>query len=212
MIWTPTGVSHCPWEPQESSGWQGPQDVSGLTSVSKQGQTRLLKVLSSRVLKTSQERLHNLSGQPVPLPGCPDGEIVSPYNQSPPDCFTGACRLSACSMWRSWICFLVTPAQALLGLCEARSSPGWMSRVPPASPHRLLCNLWLVLPVGVCVYKTNLWTPKCSTRCQFVQQSDLCYLDDNLDIIQPLLVKGQMSVCFTWMSVSHQFLSSNFIC
>lgn len=54
MVWTPTGVSHCPRESQDSSGWQEPQEVSGPTSVSEQGQTRVLKVLSRGVLKTSK--------------------------------------------------------------------------------------------------------------------------------------------------------------
>lgn len=147
MVWTPTGVSL-------SMGNTGQFRLAGTSGglwsnlCLKAGSDQVAQGFIQQSLENLQERLHNLSGQPVPLPGCPDGEIVSPYIQSPPYCFACACRLSTHHGPGSAV--LITTPQVLLGPCEARSSPGWMRQALPVSPHRLLCNFWLTCR-GMCL-------------------------------------------------------------
>jgi len=69
------------------SGWTGPQEVSRPTSCSKQGQleakSRWFRVLSSCDMNTSEtgERLHNASGDLVPVLDHPHGENVYVHSE-----------------------------------------------------------------------------------------------------------------------------------
>ena len=96
---------------------EGTLQVSSPTSCSRQGQrcgqTRLLRTLSSWVLKTSwgQGQL-SLSGQPALLPGCPHGEKV-------------ICRIQSCIQSEP-LFFRLMPVVTSLPTLHYREEPAWL--------------------------------------------------------------------------------------
>lgn len=88
-------------------------------------------------------RLHNLSGQPLLLLDCPQGEKALPYTHSKSLIATYTCCLSSshhAALQRAWLHLpddlSVSIGRLLLGSCKAVSSPTRTCPVPSAGPLR----------------------------------------------------------------------------
>lgn len=163
-----------------NSGLKGPQKVS--SSASQRWDEVALSFILFGLVNLQGWRLHNISGQLVPLPYCAYGENVFPL------CLNLYFNLYSLSLaflhrnWRVWLCLLndlpVGPGRLLLGPTKAISSPGWTNPVPAASLHCTSAQvptmswwysteLTAVYPCLCCtVWKAQDWTGYC--RCGLV--------------------------------------------
>ena len=127
-------VQWCLWNQNCNLAGKRPQEVSGPTSSSKQGQlwawTGLLRPLSRQVLKNLQGWRHNHFGQPPLLLDCPHGEMKAYFISSLNLSGFNLCPLSLCHSMHHFEKPVCLPGNFSLGT-------GWKAAVTVALtlPH-----------------------------------------------------------------------------
>ena len=158
-------------ESQKGWGWKGPLEVSGPTPLLKEGH---LKLIAQDHVQMAFEhlqgvRLHNLSGQPVPVLCDPHSKKVFPHVQREPPVFQFVPHCLWCCHWaplkRAWFLPLCTPPSCIyihwgypskLSLLQAEQSQ--------LSQPLLMCEM--LLPSGSLIWLLEPNLRRSSGLCQ----------------------------------------------